>query len=208
MHRRLFPCLALLGLLLAGSAFAAEPAGDAQTREKLRSATLRLRDVETELATVKTEREALGERTKELEKQLAEMRKRNEEDRLVQTRRTNELGTKLDESEKDSARLQTDLKAENERLARTTALAQAREEARQRLADDNLALRNLVTAREVQNVELYRTATEILRRFEKFSLGEAISAKEPFVGRTRSKLEMLVFEYRDKLLAQRAPAKP
>ena len=205
---RFHSLVAVLGLALAASAFAAEPAGDAQNREKLRAATLRLRDAESELVTAKGERDALAATSKAQEVQLAEMRKNAEGDRLAHVKKAGDLSAKFEESEKERVQLQSELKAERERIAQLQSLAQAREEARLRLVEDKQVVENTLARREVQNIELYSTANEILRRFEKFSLGEAIAAKEPFVGRTRTKLENLIIEYHDKLLAQRAPAKP
>jgi hypothetical protein len=48
--------------------------------------------------------------------------------------------------------------------------------------------------------------SEILTRYEKFGLGEAIGAKEPFTGLTRVKLQELVQDYKDKLLNQTVKA--
>ena len=56
--------------------------------------------------------------------------------------------------------------------------------------------------RELKNLELYKTGREILTRYEKFGLGDAIGAKEPFVGLSRVKLENLVQDYKSKLLNQ------
>ena len=50
---------------------------------------------------------------------------------------------------------------------------------------------------------MFRTANEILTRYERFGLGEALAAKEPFVGVTRVKLENLIQEYEDKLVDER-----
>jgi hypothetical protein len=44
---------------------------------------------------------------------------------------------------------------------------------------------------------------EILERYEKFGLGTALTAREPFVGTTRVRLQNLVQEYSDKLSEQR-----
>jgi hypothetical protein len=51
-------------------------------------------------------------------------------------------------------------------------------------------------------LELYKLGNEILTRYEKFGLGEALQAKEPFVGVSRVKLQALVQDYKDKLLDQ------
>ena len=200
--------IAILGVLFASSAFAAEPAGDAQSREKLRAVSLRLRDVEGELASAKTARDTLTDENKKLADQLAALQKQTVADGVTLNKLKTELGNKVSEREESIAELQSEFKAERERRDQTQALAQAREEARLRLVEEKQVVQNVLAQREAQNVELYATANEVLRRFEKFGLGEAIAAKEPFVGRTRAKLETLIFEYRDRLLAQRAPAKP
>ena len=56
-----------------------------------------------------------------------------------------------------------------------------------------------VADREAKNRELYRLANEILTRYEKFGLGDALAAREPFTGITRTKLENLVQDYSDKI---------
>jgi chromosome segregation ATPase len=77
------------------------------------------------------------------------------------------------------------------------------EAARAKLAVETILLRRLVDDRETKNLDLYATANEILTRYEKFSLGDALSAKEPFVGLTRVKLQELVQDYKDKLLMEK-----
>ena len=44
---------------------------------------------------------------------------------------------------------------------------------------------------------------EILSRYEKFGLGTALTAREPFTGITRARLQSLVDEYDEKISAQR-----
>ncbi len=60
-------------------------------------------------------------------------------------------------------------------------------------------LQQTVADREKKNVALYQLAGEILARYEKSGVGEALLSKEPFVGLSRVKLENLVQDYRDKL---------
>ena len=55
-----------------------------------------------------------------------------------------------------------------------------------------------------RNTALFTTGNEILDRYRKFSLGEAIAAREPFAGLTRVKLQNQLQEYGDKLLDQTA----
>lgn len=202
-----FPVL-LLPFALAAGAFAAEPAGDAQTKEKLRVATVQLRDTQSELATVKSARDTLADDVKRLTEQVATLQKQVTTDGVAFGKTKTELNNRIAELEDEKRRLQAEVKEEREALALAQNLGQTREEARARVVEEKLAQGNVLAERERQNIELYRLANEILRRYEKFSLGEAMTAKEPFVGHTRAKLETLVQAYRDQLLAQRAPAKP
>ena len=82
-------------------------------------------------------------------------------------------------------------------------LATKTEAERAKLAVEVIGLQRVVADRETKNLELYRTGKEILDRYENYSLGDALAAKEPFVGLTRAKLEELVQDYKDKLTDQR-----
>jgi exonuclease VII small subunit len=73
------------------------------------------------------------------------------------------------------------------------------EAARAKLAAQDILLRRLVDDREAKNLLLYNTASEILTRYEQFSFGDALGAKEPFVGLTRAKLQEFVQDYKDKI---------
>lgn len=74
---------------------------------------------------------------------------------------------------------------------------------RAKLAVQVIMLQRVVEDRERKNLALFTTGCEILDRYEKFSLGDALSAKEPFVGITRVKLQEFVQDYKDKLVAQK-----
>jgi chromosome segregation ATPase len=74
---------------------------------------------------------------------------------------------------------------------------------RAKLAVQVIMLQRVVEDRERKNLTLFTTGNEILDRYEKFSLGDALSAKEPFVGITRVKLQEFVQDYKDKLTAQK-----
>lgn len=54
-----------------------------------------------------------------------------------------------------------------------------------------------------RNRELYDTASEILERYAQMDLGDALSAREPFVQKGRVELENLVQSYEDALRSAR-----
>ena len=79
---------------------------------------------------------------------------------------------------------------------------------RDKAASEDIIDKRTVADREMKNRELYRLANEILTRYEKFGLGDALAAREPFTGITRTKLENLVQDYSDKIAdAQVQPEK-
>ena len=82
-------------------------------------------------------------------------------------------------------------------------LAKAKEEARAQLAAQVIVLQRTIDDRETKNLALYTLGNEILTRYEKFSLGDALGAKEPFTGLSRVKLQELVQDYKDKISDQR-----
>jgi hypothetical protein len=85
----------------------------------------------------------------------------------------------------------------------TIEVGNAKEAARAKLASDVITLQRRVADQQSRNAAMFRTASEILTRYERFGLGEALAAKEPFVGITRVKLENLVQDYEDKLADER-----
>ena len=65
------------------------------------------------------------------------------------------------------------------------------------------ALERKVEDQHLKNIQMYQIAIEVLDRYRKHGLGDAIVAREPFVGVSRAKLQTLVQDYGDKLLDQR-----
>ena len=88
-------------------------------------------------------------------------------------------------------------------------LAKQKEAARAQLAVQTILLQRTIDDRETKNLQLYDLANEILTRYEKYSLGEALEAKEPFTGIARVKLQEDVQDYRDKIADHRVvPGSP
>ncbi len=205
----LLPTLAALGLLTLPALRAAEAAApDARLRDNLRNTTIQLRDTQTQLATLQAAAQAAKDESdakiKLLTKQVEELIKNAKADK--------------DKADKEHAALKATNTTQADELARTSdelakskatgeaaaALAASKESERARLEAANAVLQKTLADREAQNIALFKTGNEILTRYEKFTLGEALAAKEPFVGTTRVRLENLVQGYQDKLLDQRA----
>ena len=182
--------LALVSLILATA-----NADDAKLKQMLQTLTGRLRAAETERNTLLSDKAQLEQEKKTLTAKIDTLNKQAAADKA----RIEALEAK--EKELDAA---------NESLAKWKAAyeqiqtaGQKAEAERAKLASESIILKRKVEDRERKNLELYKTANEVLTRYEKFGLGEALSAKEPFTGITRVKLENQVQDYQDKIADQK-----
>ena len=196
MKTKLYSLVPLLGLCLLAPNVRAD---DARLKETLRTLTLRLRTAETERNNLLSEKAQFEQEKKTLiakadaaTKQAAESKKQLEE-----------LTAKMEAQEKELSGTKESLDKWKTAYDQLVAGAKKSEAERSRLASETVVLQRKLEDRERKNLELFRIGNEILKRYEKFGLGEALSAKEPFTGLTRVKLENLVQGYEDALADQR-----
>ena len=194
-----------LALLFAGTLPAAEPAADASVplRAALRDKTQQLQTAQSELANVQAGQQALTDANIVLNKKYEALKKQSDADRTVSDKSVATLTNQLAEQKQQVARLNEELKkakAEGETAAQAARLAEAQGV---KLTKEAIVQDRRAADVEAKNLALFLIANEILSRYEEFSLGNAIRAKEPFVGNTRTKLENLVQAYQDKILDQR-----
>jgi DNA repair exonuclease SbcCD ATPase subunit len=211
----LFPLI--LSILLTPLLHAAPEADpSAKLREQLKSTLLQLRKIQTDMANAQAAQAAAEAKNKDLEAQIAKITKQNEE--LI--KKSNSEKTKADQdiaklnerlAEKDKRLVQYDeaLNKWKDGYQKAAAIARTKEDERAALASEVVSLKNTVADRERKNIALFNTCNEILDRFEKYALGKALSAREPFISTTRVKVENLVQGYQDKMVENRiaAPAK-
>jgi len=195
-----------LPIVLATTVFAAEgvDANEAKLREALRNATLQLRTAEAERANLQAAQAGLTEEKKTLETKFETLRKQAVAERAAEEKLTASLKAQNVVLGAEIARFKEALEKSETAGKQAAVLAATKEADHAKLAADLVALQRKVEDRETKNLALFKLGNEILTRYEKFSLGEALAAREPFVGTTRAKLENLVQDYQDKLLGQRA----
>jgi len=210
VRRHSFLAALLLGLLLPASLPAQQPAAgaaEARLREQLRATLLQLRAAETEKANLQASQAALESQSKALAGEVEAKTKAFDtltaDAEAVQARAAKEIGDltgRLADREADLARHRIAL--EKWRLAhrQVTGVAQKKEEQRAAAAQKIIELERRAADGERKNVELYKVGDEILTRYAKFGFGDALAAREPFTGLTRTKLETLVQDYQDRLL--------
>ena len=208
-----FPAFALLVLL--GSALpstAQAPAGaEEKLREALKGVTLQLRTAQSEAATANAEKAAadaknteLAAQVEKMSKQLAALSREKADAMEAAARMQANLEGKLTAKQEELTQFQKSLGKWKAAHSQISDLAKKKETARAGFATKNAALERRVADLRTRNTALFTTGNEILDRYRKFSLGEAIAAREPFTGLTRVKLQNQLQEYGDKLLDQTA----
>jgi chromosome segregation ATPase len=174
-------------------------ADDARLKETVRTLTLRLRSAETERNNLLSDKAQLEQEKKTLTAKVETLTKQA----AANKEKLDSLTAKASDQEKELLQTKESLgkwKAAYEQIA---AGAQKSEAERSKLAQESIALKRKLEDLERKNLALFKVGNEILTRYEKFGLGEALAAREPFTGVTRAKLESLVQDYHDKLADQR-----
>ncbi|HEV3393803.1 MAG TPA: hypothetical protein VG103_09900 [Chthoniobacterales bacterium] len=182
--------MALVGLLTATA-----NADDARLKQMLQTLTGRLRAAETERNTLLSDKAQLEQEKKTLTGKIDALNKQVAEDKT-------KLDT-LDAKQKELDDTKESLAKWKAAYEQIQTAAQKSEAERSKLASESIILKRKVEDRERKNLELYKTANEVLTRYEKFGLGDSLAAKEPFTGITRVKLENQVQDYQDKIADQR-----
>jgi chromosome segregation ATPase len=170
-------------------------ADDARLKETLRTLTMRLRSAETERNTLLSDKAQLEQEKKALSGKVDALNKQVAADK--------EKLDQLDAKQKELDETKESLGKWKTGYEQIQTAAQKSDAERAKLASESIILKRKLEDRERKNLELFKTANEILTRYEKFGLGEALSAKEPFTGIARVKLENQVQDYQDKIADER-----
>jgi len=207
--------LLVLVLLLPAGVARADEASDAaaaearmrQMRDALKGLTVQVRDAQNQVVAAQAAQAASETANKDLQAKVDDLTAKLTAattqavaDKTASDKTIADLNAQLTEKTTQNGLLTEDLKKQKEAYTQVAQLEAQKEAERLKLAGQCILLQRLVTDREVKNLELFKTGNEILTRYEQFSLGNALAAKEPFVGLTRVKLENLVQDYKDKLL--------
>ena len=123
-------------------------------------------------------------------------------DKTAAEKSIDDLKSQVTDQKGQIDRLNDGLKQWKDAYSQVEQLAASREAARAQYATQAALLQRTVEDRETKNLALFKLGNEILTRYENFGLGDAMTAREPFVGLTRVKLENLVQDYKNKLLDQ------
>jgi predicted nucleic acid-binding Zn-ribbon protein len=203
LHRLILPGLLLL--LATGSLNAADPSKNTELklREALKSMALQLRDSESARATLQATETDSEQKIATLTTQLETLTKQSAADKEAGDKAVDDLKVQLAARDSQIEVAKRSIQSLETELKKVTDIARTKEAQRAKLDAEAIVLRRRVADQQVKNAAMYKIGTEILTRYEKFGLGEALTAREPFVGTTRVKLETLVQDYSDNLADQK-----
>ncbi len=205
LRNRLFTWVALGTLFLGVQLQAADQPNTAEVklRETLRNTMLQLRTAQNDNASLQAAKTELEAKNKELDSHVKQLAQRANEDRDAAKKNADDLTAKLTAVTAKLDQLRGEFDRSQANLQAATVLAQSKEAERKKLEGEKIALDRTTTEQKTKNAEMYKLAIEILRRYERMGLGEAMGAREPFVGTTRVKLESYVQDFQDKLTDQK-----
>ncbi len=212
MHRKLksLPGVCAVLLLPAFIASAADqPAGaEAKLREALRNTMLQLRDAQTQLANVQAAQTELEEKNKSLDAELKALAKKRDGEKLEAEKTVAGLKTALTAKDAEITQLADVVEKAKVAIEQANKQQAATEEKRKVLEEKAIALDRRVADQQAKNSAMHHLGLEILDRYEKFGLGQALAAREPFIGTMKVKFQNLVQDYSDKLAEQRIKPAP
>jgi NADH dehydrogenase/NADH:ubiquinone oxidoreductase subunit G len=197
--------LGLCSMLCLGGLKAADApsAAEVKLRETLRNTMLQLRTSETERATLQAAQTESDQKNKALSVQVETLTKQAATDQQTAEKTIATLNSRASNREAELAQLKEAFETLKIAEKQAADLATAREGQRAKLAGDVIALQRKVAEQQTKNAAMFKLGNEILARYEKFGLGDALTAREPFIGITRVKFENLMQDYQDKLADQK-----
>jgi chromosome segregation ATPase len=204
-NQAFIPCIALLALLCSATLRADQPsAAEVRLRDMLKSTMLQLQTAQNDLAAAQATAAEDDQKIKDLTAQNDALRQQAISDKQASDKTIADLTKKSDDQAREIAAYKDAVAKWKAGYALAATAAKTREAERVKLNSANIVLQRRVDDLETKNSNLFQLGNEILTKYEKFGLGEAIAAKEPFVGLTRTKLETQVQGYQDKLLDQKS----
>lgn len=209
--KQLLPALVMTFTAVSYAAPEADPS--LKLKEALRSTMLQLRKAQTDNANLQAAQFAAEAKQKELEAKIAELTKNCESlikksnaDKAASEESISKLNNRLADRDQRIVQFNEALEKWKSGYQQAAEVARNKEIERAKLASQVVDLKNTVADREAKNISLFNTSIEILNRFENYALGKAITAREPFIGTTRVKVENLVQGYKDKIIDNRMDA--
>ncbi|MFZ4593017.1 MAG: hypothetical protein ACOYOF_02085 [Verrucomicrobiaceae bacterium] len=198
-----------LFILLSASFVPAQEQPDpvlARMRDGLRKLTQRVTEAEATAQAAQAAQTAAETANKEVTakldsalKELKDLKVQSAADADRAKKAQQDLESKVAVRDQEIARLTESLSKWKTGYEKAVDFAKSTESKRASFESQNILLQRKVEDRETKNRELFKVGSEILERYKNFGLGSALTAREPFTGIARVKLQTLVQDYADKL---------
>ncbi|MCX6974265.1 MAG: phage major capsid protein [Verrucomicrobia bacterium] len=207
MKRNLLPRLTALSLLVAflPAVHAAEEDPTAKFREALKNTMLKLRDAQGQLANAQAATIAAESKVAELTSKNEALTKDLVAERNTATNTITDLNKKIAKRDGSILELEASLAKWKKSYGEVTNLAAKRENQRAIFEAKNIKLERQVEEQQTRNIQMHKVGMEILDRYEKFGLGDAILAREPFTAAQRVKFQTLTQDFANDLTDARIP---
>jgi hypothetical protein len=200
-------CLSLLLTLSTlspwSSARAADANGDARLKDALRKTMLQLRTAEADRAALQASQTELEAKNKAQAIQVETLTKQCAKDKVAADKTIGDLKAKLEAQTIEIAKLNETVNQWRASQKQAADLAASKEAQRAKLAEEGVVLKRQIADQQTKNYEMYKLGMEVVKRYERFGLGEALLAREPFTGNTKVKFQNLIQDYSDKLADQK-----
>ncbi|MEO6054693.1 MAG: phage major capsid protein [Chthoniobacterales bacterium] len=195
----------LLSLFVLGTLKASDQLSPAEQklRDGLKNTMLQLRDAQTQVSTLQATQAENEQKIQDLTAQLDKLTKQSTADKQVSEKTITELHTRVYDQELNIAKFKEALEKWKKSYNEAAELARNKEAQRAKVANDLILLQRRFDDARTKNNEMFKLGNEILTRYERFGLGDAVTAREPFIGTTRIKFQNLVQDYQDKLTDQK-----
>jgi len=204
MKIKTYALLAAAAVLFAPALRAADEDPTAKFRDALKDSMLKLRAAQGEVATAQAAQYAAEAKVTELTTKSDALTKELANERNTSTNMIAELNKKLADRDGSIVELNAALAKWKKSYGEVAKLASKREGQRAQLDTKRIEVERKLEEQQNKNIEMYQAGMEILDRYEKFGLGDAILAREPFTAAQRVKFQNLVQDLADKLADARS----
>ncbi len=208
MKKNLISGLAILSLLATTipSIYSAEEDPTAKFREALKNTMLKLRDTQGQLANAQAATIAAESKVEDLTSKNKELTKDLVSERNAASTQISDLNKKISVRDDSISELQASLANWKKSYEDVTKLAAQRENQRAIFEAKSIKLERQVEDQQFRNIQMHKIGMGILDRYEKFGLGDAILAREPFTAVQRVKFQNLIQDFSEELNDARIPA--
>ena len=208
MKKNLISGLTILSLLATTipSVYSAEEDPTAKFREALKNTMLKLRDAQGQLANAQAATIAAESKVEDLTSKNETLTKDLVSERNAASTQISDLNKKISVRDDSISELQASLANWKKSYEDVTKLAAQRENQRAIFEAKAIKLERQVEDQKFRNIQMHKIGMGILDRYEKFGLGDAILAREPFTVVQRVKFQNLIQDFSEELSDARIPA--